>query len=49
VKRARVALRKASAKLSKAKARKNALMGKLGHRAVVVHRQNVHEAGQAAL
>ena len=48
-KAARAELRKAAAARAIATAERRGLMNKLGHRAVVVHRQNVFDAGQAML
>ena len=42
-------LRAARVTLGNARAVKNRLLAKLGHRAMVIHRQNVHAAGQKKL
>jgi hypothetical protein len=48
-KAARAAMRKQKAALERLQAEQQRRMGKLRHRALIVHRQNVHEAGQAKL
>ena len=49
LKAAKAVLRKAHATLSELKSERAVLLSKLGKRAVIIHRQHVHEAGQERL